>query len=169
MKLFVITGTCGSGKSTMKDFLAERLDSSQFVGIDSDETGLNWWDYAGTENEDKYNTDSLNRAIEMAEGKNLIFVSCLNPIDYFTKYDVHKEIESTHFIALCPSDEEIEKRLKARPADRGFTSDEAIRPHVEYNGWFRKNKAKFQLFLDNTETTEEETAEQIASYILKVC
>ena len=48
--------------------------------------------------------------------------------------------------------------VKARPAERGFTSDEIIRPHIEYNGWFRRNKSKFQLFIDNTEKAEEETA-----------
>ena len=106
--------------------------------------------------------------MEMAEGKDLIFVSCLNPIDYFQRIDVPEEIETTHFIALCPSDDVIEQRLKARPAERGFTSDEIIRPHIEYNGWFRRNKSKFQLFIDNTEKSEEETVELIASYILKV-
>ena len=168
MKLFIITGTCGSGKSTMKDYLKKKLDQKQFAAIDSDEVGLNWWDYAGTERESKYSEDTLNRAVEMAEGKDLIFVSCLNPIDYFQKTDVSEEIETTYFIALCPTDEVIEDRLKARPASRGFDTYEKRKPHIEYNGWFRKNKSKFQLFVDNTNITEEETADVIASYILKV-
>ena len=167
MKLFVITGTCGSGKSTMKDILKERLSNENYAAIDTDEVGLNWWDYAGTENESKYSEDTLNCAVNMAKGKNLIFVSCLNPIDYFQKMEVAEEIESTHFIALCPSDKVIEDRLKERPADRGFDSDEKRRPNIEYNGWFRINKSKFQLFIDNTEQTEQETAEIITSYILK--
>ena len=29
------------------------------VPVDVDEVGLNWWDYAGTENESKYNEDTL--------------------------------------------------------------------------------------------------------------
>ena len=168
MELFVLTGTCGAGKSTMKDHLSERLKNELYVPVDVDEVGLNWWDYAGTEKESKYNEDTLRCAVKMAEGKDLIFVSCLNPIDYFQKIDVPEEIETTHFIALCPSDDVIEQRLKARPAERGFTSDEIIRPHIEYNGWFRRNKSKFQLFIDNTEKSEEETVELIASYILKV-
>lgn len=166
MKLFVITGTCGAGKSTMKDLLSERLDPEQFAAVDSDEVGLNWWDYAGTERESKYGEDTLRCAVKKAKGKDLIFVSCLNPLDYFQKTDVSEEIEATHFIALCPTDDVIERRLKARPAERGFTSDEIIRPHIDYNGWFRKNRSKFQLFIDNTNESEEETAEIIASYIL---
>ena len=41
MKLFIITGTCGAGKSTMKDKLAARLDPDRYSCVDSDETGLN--------------------------------------------------------------------------------------------------------------------------------
>ena len=42
MRLFIITGTCGAGKSTMKDELAARLDMTRYACVDSDETGLNW-------------------------------------------------------------------------------------------------------------------------------
>lgn len=42
MKLFIITGTCGAGKSTMKDELGFRLDPNRYACVDSDETGLNW-------------------------------------------------------------------------------------------------------------------------------
>ena len=56
------------------------------------------------------------------------------------------EVSTTYFIALSPSDEEIYRRLRARPAERGFTSDDVIRPHIEYNQWIRKNKGKYQLF-----------------------
>ncbi|MBR5349309.1 MAG: AAA family ATPase [Lachnospiraceae bacterium] len=165
MRLFVITGTCGAGKSTMKDYLSERLDTDRFVCVDSDEVGLNWWDYAGTDHEEKYGEDTLKGAVKMAGGKDLVFVSCLNPLDYFQKIEAPSEIETSFFIALCPTDEEIDKRLKARPTERGFTSDEIIKPHIEYNKWFRKNRSKFQMFIDNTEISEDETADRIAAFI----
>ena len=168
MRLFVITGTCGAGKSTMKDFLSVRLDKEKFACIDSDEVGLNWWDYAGTDKEKKYGEDTLKGAVKMAEGKDLIFVSCLNPLDYFRDIEAPADIERSYFIALCPTDEEIDKRLKARPVERGFTSDEIIKPHIDYNGWFRKNRSKFQMFIDNTEMSEDDTADMIAAYIKKV-
>ncbi len=165
MRLFVITGTCGAGKSTIRDSLGEILDPEKYACVDSDEVGLNWWDYAGTEREEKYGEDTLKGAVRMAGGKNLVFVSCLNPQDYFAKVAAPEEIEATYFVALCPSDEIIEQRLKARPAERGFTSDEIIRPHLEYNRWFRKNKGKFSLFLDNGNEAVEETAKKIAASI----
>ena len=53
MKLFIITGTCGTGKSTMKDNLADRLDKGHDACVDSDETGRNWRDDVGTEQKAK--------------------------------------------------------------------------------------------------------------------
>ena len=73
MKLFIITGTCGAGKSTMKDELAFRLDPNRYAYVDSDETGLNWWDYAGTEREWQYGADSLREAFRIAHGRNALF------------------------------------------------------------------------------------------------
>lgn len=165
MRLIIITGTCGAGKSTLRDSLPEMLDPERYACVDSDEAGLNWWDYAGTERAEKYGEDTLKRAAAMAAGKDLVFVSCLNPQDYFAKVTAPEEITATFFIALCPPDEVIEKRLKARPKERGFTSDEIIRPHLEYNRWFRKNRGKFSLFLDNGNEAVEETTRKIAAFI----
>lgn len=40
---------------------------------------------------------------------------CLNPQDYIGKHTIPENIESTYFIVLCPTDEKIEQRLRARP------------------------------------------------------
>lgn len=74
-----------------------------------------------------------------------------------------REIVSEAFVA----DEEIVKRLKARPAERGFTSDEVIEPHVGFNRWFRKNKGKFSMFIDNTDKSVDETAKMIEKFIVR--
>ncbi len=165
MKLFIITGTCGAGKSTIKDELAAVMDPVRYACIDSDETGLNWWDYAGTDRQDKYAEDGLNIAVGRAAGKDLVFVSCMAPHDYMTKTDVSGEVKATYFIALWASDEIIYRRLRARPEERGFTSDEIIRPHLEYNRWIGRNRGKYQLFVDNGNQTPGETAGIIRTFI----
>ena len=166
MKLTVITGTCGAGKSTVRDILSQLLDGSRFACFDTDGLGLNWWDYAGTDHEQDYSSDCLKRAVQLAGGRDIVFASCLNPLDYFRSTDLPPEIEATVFAALCPSDEAIWERLRARPAERGFTSDEKILPHAEYNKWFRKNRGKFALFIDNTDQPPDQTAELLAEFIL---
>ena len=42
MRLFMISGACGSGKSTMKDALSEIMDPEVYACIDIDEVGFNW-------------------------------------------------------------------------------------------------------------------------------
>ena len=165
MKLFIITGTCGSGKSTMKDELAARLDPGRYACVDSDETGLNWWDYAGTEREEQYGVDTLREAFRIADGRNLVFVTCMAPHDYITKAAVPEELTATFYIALWAKDQIIDRRLRARPKERGFTTDEAIRPHIEYNQWIGKNRGKYQLFINNEAQSEEETAKRIMEFI----
>ena len=165
MKLFIVTGTCGAGKSTMKDELSARLGTARYACVDSDETGLNWWDYAGTEREGQYGSDSLREAFRIAAGRNLIFVTCMAPHDYITKAAVPEELTATFYIALWAKDEIIERRLRARPKERGFTTDEKIRPHIEYNQWIGKNRGKYQLFVDTENMTPDDTAEKIASFV----
>lgn len=168
MRLFIITGTSGAGKSTMKDMLEKILDPEKYACIDSDETGLNWWDYAGTDHPEKYAEDGLNVAVKRAAGKDLVFISCMAPHDYWTKVNVSAEVKATYFIGMWAPDETIRERLRARPKERGFTSDKVIRPHIEYNQWIGKNRGKYQLFVNNESQTEEETAEIIKGFITKL-
>jgi hypothetical protein len=147
--------------------LAALLDKDKYSCIDSDEVGLNWWDYKGTERESKYKDDTMAKAVEMAGGKDLVFVSCINPQDYIASQEIPECVESTDFIVLCSADEEIVKRLKARPEERGFTSYDKIEPHVGFNRWFRKNKGKFSMFIDNTDKSVEETAKMIELFLIK--
>ena len=165
MKLYIVTGTCRAGKSTIKDQLAAMLNPERYACVDSDETGLNWWDYAGTDRESQYGADSLKEAFRMAGGRDLVFVTCMVPQDYMTKTTVSGELQATYYIALWAPDGVIEQRLRARPKERGFTSDEAIRPHIEYNQWIGRNRGKYQLFINNEAQSEEETAKVIAEYI----
>ena len=165
MKLFIITGTCGAGKSTIKDELAARMSEDRYACVDSDETGLNWWDYFGTEREGQYSADTLRVAFRMANGRNLIFVTCMAPHDYIAKAAVPEELTATFYIALWAKDQIIYQRLRDRPAERGFTTEEAIRPHIEYNQWISRNRGKYQLFIDTENQTPDETAENIAAFI----
>ena len=165
MRLFVLTGTCGAGKSTVLTYLKTLLPKARYACFDTDELGLNWWDYAHTDSPSRFSDDCIREAVSRAGGRDIVFASCLNPQDYIGVHRIPEEVDSTLFLVLCPSDEEIARRLKARPKERGFTSEEAIAPHVEYNAWFRRNRGKFPLCLDTQSMGLRETAEHIAAFI----
>ena len=87
------------------------------------------------------------------------------PHDHITKATVPDELTATFCIALWANDQIIDKRLRERPKERGFTTDEAIRPHIEYDQWISRNRGKYQLFIDTESQTPDETADTIATFI----
>lgn len=153
-----LCAACGAGKSTLLDYLRDNNMSDDFCFVDTDETGLNWWDYADTENPDRYTEDSIKRASEMSGDKNLFFGSCMNPQTLFEKITLPDEIGAVFTIALTASPEEITKRLKARDPERMCGSDEFIAEQISYNAWFLRNANKFQLHIDNRDKSTSQTA-----------
>ena len=84
MKIICVTGACGVGKSTMRDFVGERLDEKLFACIDTDECGINWHDYANTDHPEGYANAYLAEAVRRAAGRTLVLFGCTNPMDYIT-------------------------------------------------------------------------------------
>ena len=123
---------------------------------------------AGTENEAKFSDDCIAEAVRMSGDKNLLFVTCMNPYDFYGKVHIPSEIASTFFIGMTCSDDEIMRRLKARPAERMCGSDEFITGQIQYNNWFKENAGKFQLYIDNTDLTIDETVEEIARFARRI-
>ncbi len=164
-KLVVLSAACGVGKSTIKDSLNEINILGNWACIDTDEVGINWWDYAGTENGARFNDDCLAEAVRMSNNKNLLFVTCMNPYDFYGVVHIPQNITSTFFIGMTCSDEEITRRLKARPEERMCGSDEFIAGQILYNNWHKKNAGKFQFYIDNTDKTVEETVKEIVTFL----
>lgn len=160
-----LCAACGVGKSTLLDYMRDNNMSDSFCFVDTDETGLNWWDYANTENPDRYTEDSIKRASKMSGDKNLFFGSCMNPQTLFEKITLPDGIGAVFAIALTTSPEEITKRLKARDPERMCGSDEFIAEQISYNAWFLRNANKFQLHIDNRDKSVSQTAEEITSFL----
>lgn len=167
-RLVVLCAACGVGKSTIAEALNESNILDNYVCIDSDQVDINWWDYAGTENEAKFSDDCLAEAVRRSGDKNLFFVTCMNPYDYYGVVNIPQDITSTFFIGMTCSDEEVTKRLKARPAERMCGSDEFIAGQIEYNSWFKKNAGKFQFYIDNTDQTVDKTVEEIMGFLKSI-
>ncbi len=166
MTLFILSAASGVGKTTVKDELLRR--SPAFACVDADQVGLRWSDYAGTEREDDYRSDTLRAAAAAAGGRDMLFATCLNPLDYFRSVAPPEEITRTFFIGMACRDEDLPPRLRARPPEYGCGGDDFIKAQIDYNNWFRRNRGKFQLFVDNTGQTAEETADIVGGFISRV-
>lgn len=168
MRLIMLCAACGVGKSTIINELNTKRLLKDFVCVDTDEVGVNWWDWAGSENEDGFTRECLARAVKIADEKNLVFGACTSPDDFYRKGYKPDCVSSVFYIGLFCSDNEIEMRLKARPAERMCGSDEFIASQVKYNGWIRGNADKFDIMVDNTEITIEKAAEKIAEFVRSI-
>ncbi|ADL50818.1 AAA family ATPase [Clostridium cellulovorans] len=167
-KLVILCATCGVGKSTVKDYLKEKSTLGTFVFYDSDDMGLNWHDYKDEpDGARKYNADCLKSANYRAKAKNILFFSCMNPLEYEEMPSI-EGITKTYFINLQCSDEQLYKRLKGRPKERMTDSDEFIESQVEYMNWFRANPHHMDCVIDNTNLAVEETATLIENFIKKL-
>lgn len=162
-KVVIVCAPCGTGKSTIIDYIN---DNNAIEGFTSSETDLLcWWDYAGTTKENRYFNDALDKALGLSKDKNLIFSTCVNPVDVrirLKEYDIDLSV-----IGLMCSSEETRKRLLARPKERNTSSDEFINSQIEYMNWFRNNEHEFDLLIDNSNQEVKETVDVIYSFIKK--
>lgn len=164
MKLFLLTAACGVGKSTIKDAIQTRRLLPGFACIDTDEVGVNWWDY-GMARKNQFHDACLMEAVRQAHGRHLLFSTCMNPADFYETIHLPEEITSTCLMAMTCSDAELTRRLKARPPERMCGDDAFIQAQIDYLHWYRKNRGKFQFFLDNTGMTISDTADSVAAFI----
>lgn len=165
-KLVVLCATCGVGKTTVKDYLNTHSKTNSFVFFDTDEIGLNWHDYEDLEDANiKFAKAGLTIASEKAGDKNILWATCMNPMDYREKIAPISGIGETYFINLQCSDEALTTRLKGRPVERMTHTDEFIATQVEYMNWFRRNTYRMNLVIDSTELTIAETAEKVEAFL----
>ncbi|MBE6585292.1 MAG: hypothetical protein E7645_02050 [Ruminococcaceae bacterium] len=164
--LVILSAACGVGKTTIQNTLRQLNLLPHFACLDSDEMGINWWDYTGTPREADYTKDCLATALARAGDRSLVFCSCIAPPDFCKMRPCFPEISSVQHIGMFCSDDEVRRRLLARPAERMCGDEKFIRSQIEYNQWIREHPSEYAFHIDNTPYTEEETARIIADFIL---
>ena len=163
-KIIFISAVSGVGKSTTCNYIKDNdlLVDYDIYDID-DLANIN--DY----NSNTYNhfyEDAINKAIIKSEKQNIIIASCINPID-IENITIPNNVESLEMILVYCSNEELEKRLKARDDNRNCSSDGFIKEQIEYQKYLLEHSNQFQLSIDNTNITVEEVANQIINYLNK--
>jgi chloramphenicol 3-O-phosphotransferase len=162
-RLILLSAACGVGKSTVKNALNDLNLLPDFACIDSDEVKLNWWTYKDTPREKDYTKDCLARAFELAGDKHLLFGTCNDPLSFFERITLPADV-TARYIGMTCSDDEVRRRLLARPPERMCGEESFILSQIDYNGWIRSHAHLYDFFLDNTELTVAEAARLVASF-----
>lgn len=165
--LVILSAACGVGKTTIQNALRDMNLLSDYACLGSDEMGINWWDYAGTPHEADYTRDCLAAALVRAGDRPLVFCACVAPPDFRKLHPSFPEINAVRHIGMTCSDEEVRRRLLARPPERMCGDEGFIRSQIEYNQWIREHPNEYAFSLDNTPYSIEETAKIIADFILQ--
>ena len=161
-KIIFISGVCGVGKSAICNYINNNKLLNNYVVFDIDDL-----DNINNYNKDEGNLfyeNSIKKALNKSEDKNIIIGSCINTNDY-EKINFSKEIESYTSILITCSNEELTKRLKVRDKSRNCSSDEFMEEQMEYQEYLFSNLDLFNLHLDNTNTSIEDIANKIVEYI----
>ncbi len=162
MNLTFISAVSGVGKSTTCDYIKDNNLLDDYTVFDIDDL----------ENVNEYSSSTYNlfyenaikNAILKSNNKNIIIGSCINPTD-IEKINIPKKIEKVDMILITCSNEEIEKRLKARDKSRNCSSDEFIKEQIDYQNYMIDHLNMYQLHIDNSNCSVERVANQIVNYI----
>lgn len=162
MKLICISSVCGIGKSTIYDYIKDNSLLENYAVFDVDNL-LNINDY---NDNNLFYEDAIKTAVLESNNKNIVLASCINPVE-IKGINMPSEIESIKMILIYCSNEELERRLKDRDKERNCSSDEFIKGQIEYQNYMINHKDLFGLCIDNTNSSVEDTANEIINYISK--
>ncbi len=159
--VFIVTGTSGAGKSTLVPELRSRLTNALVVDAD-----LLWNRCA----KGHYVNNWLRIAYSTAQtGKFTVICGTLLPGDIAVCEDRHL-VGTVYFLNLHCNDEDRERRLRARPAQRGV-NDRLLEDYKTFASWLlsaadneKEFNPKMPIF-NSSDDSLAEVADQISVWI----
>lgn len=166
LPLFIINGASGSGKSAAQVQLMARMTA--VVWLESD---IFWSDLFNTPEDDylALRSYSLRTAknVMWAARKPLVLQGTALPHQMEPNPE-RRYFSAVHYLTLICDNEELARRLRARPAWRETQDESFIQNMWGFQDWLRANAASTNppmTLLDNTGLSESETADRVAAWI----
>lgn len=165
LPLLIVSGASGAGKSTVCQALIGDLDN--VILLDSDIL----WRPEFNKPKDNYH-DFFETWLRMAKNISqsgrpvVLFGAGVGVPDNIEPCVERRYFSAIHYLALVCDDEELAKRLRARPAWRGSSIQAYIDDHIQFNRWFKEqNRDRPISLLDTTGVSLEITIEQVKAWI----
>jgi hypothetical protein len=138
LPLLVVTGASGTGKSTV--MLALSGKQAQFVCLDSD---ILWRDEFNKPDDDymQYRNLWLRVVKNIAQSGRPVALFGSSTPGQFERCAERRYIGDIRYLGLVCDDDELERRLKARPGWRKSGSEEVVTRMKQFNRWLRDNAA----------------------------
>ena len=153
--IIFLNGSINSGKSTIAKLLAEKLGNSAIVEIDSLRDFIDWMPL------DKSIPINLENAVAVTKVfvKNNLNVIIPYPLDKENYNYLVSELDGLHVFTLSP-------RLEVALQDRGSRKlTQWEKERIKYHYSIGINNPDFGIIIDNSDETEEQTANKILSKI----
>lgn len=164
LPLFAVSGASGAGKTAIGNQLPVALP--ECVVLEQDVLWKN--EYADSaEALTAYRRTWLRVAMNIAQGgRSTVLLGTVLP-EHYENQPERRFFTGIHYLALVCREEELERRLRARPAWRGY-DDEKVERMLSFNNWLLENAqttAPPIAVLDTTRGSVEETVRSVVAWV----
>ena len=156
--LFVVSGASGTGKSTLVNLLAR--PGTGFVVLDGDILWRPQFNDPTNDYRDFMETWlRVCKNIAQSGQPVMLFGAGFGVPSNLAGCVERRYFPRVHTLALVCSDEELTRRLQARPSWRASGGEDFLRSQLEFNGWFIEAAARPELDITTLDTPRDSTAD----------
>lgn len=165
--LFVLTGASGAGKTAVSHQLTRQIREAVVLEAD-----ILWSDaFQAQENWPKFHNLWLRLAKNIGQaGKPVLLAAAgLGVPSNLESCDERRYFGNVYYLALVCDDEELGRRLRARPAWRKSGGEAFVASQLDFNRWFKETGlmvTPLMASLDTTTATVAETAVSAHQWLL---
>jgi hypothetical protein len=165
LPLFVVTGPSGAGKSTACAHLAPRLGGVVCLEADT------LWGHVAAADAGGYSgywNVWLTMAVAVHQsGRPVALFGTALP-EHIEPCAARPLVRAVHYLALVVDDEELERRLRARPAWRGSAEEGVLARTLGFNRWLREHASRTSppmALLDATGLSVGEVGDRVEGWL----
>jgi broad-specificity NMP kinase len=164
LPLFAVSGASGAGKTAVGGRLPAALP--ECVVLEHDLLWKN--EYAeAVEEVTTFRRTWLRIAMNVAQGgRSLVLLGTVLP-EHYESQPERRFFSEIHYLALVCGRDELESRLRARPAWRGY-DDQKVEQMLAFNEWLLKNGPSIEppmALLDTTKESVDDSARSVVAWV----
>ncbi|MBN1400030.1 MAG: AAA family ATPase, partial [Anaerolineae bacterium] len=143
LPLLLVSGASGAGKSTACHHLLGQ--ESRVVVLDSDILWRREFDQPETHYRDYFELWlRMCKNIGQSGRPVVLFGAGFGVPENLDPCVERRYFSALHYLAFVCDEDELTRRLRARPAWRNSSHEAFVKEHVRFNGWFRANARSYE-------------------------